>query len=210
VPTVAIVDYGTGNVASLEEAFAAVGAKAYLATTPDAIHLADALVLPGVGHFGQASLALRHNGCWEPLITLVRQGMPTLGICLGFQLLTRSSEEASDVPGLGLLADLCTIRIRPGNPRRYKVPHLGWNSLDQCSGPPSLLAEITPERQLFYFANAYAVPPVACLSDPHAAYNHGSSWLALVQQGNLCGVQFHPEKSRQQGLQLLHNFLQLA
>ncbi len=210
MPAVAIVDYGTGNVASLEEAFAAVGARAFLASTPESLQEADALVLPGVGHFGQASRALRDRGFWEPLIALVRDGIPTLGICLGFQLLTRSSEEAPCEPGLALLEDLCTIRMRPANTSRYKVPHLGWNSVDHHDGNPRLLAGIEPGQQLFYYANAYAVPPVAALSHSHAFYHHDQRWLALVQQGRLCGVQFHPEKSRQQGLQLLQNFLQLA
>lgn len=203
---VAIVDYGTGNIASLEAALRAVGATALLATTPEALDKADALVLPGVGHFGPASNRLRSSGLAQCLTNRVRDGTPTLGICLGFQLLTLSSEEAPDQPGLGLLPGLRSLRIRPADPRRHKVPHLGWNSLEQPAGSARLLRGIAAEDQLFYFANAYAVLPNDA-EMASACYQHDRAWLALVEQDNLYGVQFHPEKSRRQGLQLLHNFL---
>ena len=207
-PTVAIIDYGTGNVASLEAAFRAVGAKAFLASSPQDLQSADALVLPGVGHFGPASDSLRSSGLWEQVIRLVHDGLPTLGICLGFQLLTRSSEEAPQHPGLGLLPDHRSSRIRPADPRRHKVPHLGWNNIETCTGNSRLLRAIPPDQQLFYFANAYGVKgaPTAG-SASYGFYRHDQPWLGLLEQGNICGVQFHPEKSRRQGLQLLHNFL---
>ena len=204
---VAIVDYGTGNIASLDAALRAVGATALLATTPEALDTAEALVLPGVGHFGPASDHLRSSGLAQRLRQRVRDGTPTLGICLGFQLLTRSSEEAPDHPGLGLLPGLRSIRIRPADPRRHKVPHLGWNSLEQPAGSARLLGGIAAEDQLFYFANAYAIAPNASHIGPHALYQHERPWLAMDEQSNIHGVQFHPEKSRSQGLQLLRNFL---
>jgi imidazoleglycerol phosphate synthase glutamine amidotransferase subunit HisH len=98
--------------------------------------------------------------------------------------------------------------IAPTNPRRHKVPHLGWNSLTTPAGEPSLLAGVVPERRLFYFANAYAIAPASAPSSPEAHYTHDQPWLALVQQGSIHAVQFHPEKSRVQGLQLLRNFLE--
>lgn len=205
--SVAIVDYGTGNIASLDQAFAAIGASAFLASTPNQLLAADAVVLPGVGHFGPASHALVSSGLGSELCRLLQAGLPCLGICLGFQLLTRSSAEAPGQPGLGLLP-LHTVRIAPTNPRRHKVPHLGWNSLTTPAGEPSLLAGIAPERRLFYFANAYAVAPASAPSSPEAHYTHDQPWLALVQQGSIHAVQFHPEKSRVQGLQLLRNFLE--
>lgn len=208
ITAVAIVDYGTGNVASLKAAFRAVGATATLASTPEALQSVDALVLPGVGHFGPASDSLRNSGLWEEVIRLVHDGLPTLGICLGFQLLTRSSEEAPRHPGLGLLPDQCSARIRPANPRLHKVPHLGWNSIEAHVGSSRLLHSIPPGEQLFYFANAYGVkgtPEEASASC--GFYRHDQPWLGLLEQDNVCGVQFHPEKSRRQGLQLLQNFL---
>lgn len=207
--SVAIVDYGTGNLASLDQAFRAIGANPFLASTPDQLRRADALVLPGVGHFGPASQALTSSGLREALITLIGSGFPCLAICLGFHLLTHASEEAPDLPGLGLL-DLYTSRIKPINTRLYKVPHLGWNTLSSTEPPPLLLAEIEPERQLFYFANAYAIAAPEVTPNPVALYFHERPWLAIVQHGSIHAVQFHPEKSRSQGLQLLRNFLRIA
>lgn len=203
---VAIVDYGSGNIASLDQAFTAIGASTFLLVSSRDLRGADALVLPGVGHFGAAAQALRSSGLEPDLIASIRSGLPTLGICLGFQLLTASSEEASGVPGLDLLP-LRTVRIKPENCKRHKVPHLGWNSIHSVGGHPRLLLQIPDDRQLFFYANAYAVIPAETLTDNHATYEHERPWLALVEHHNIHGVQFHPEKSRRQGLQLLRNFL---
>lgn len=206
-PRVAIVDYGTGNIASLEAALSLVGARVSLAVTPDAIDTADALVLPGVGHFGPASEHLRRSGLEDALKRRVLDGLPVLGICLGFQLLTASSEEAPQHPGLAMLPQLHSIRIRPADPRIHKVPHLGWNNLEHPLHSPRLLHGIEAQDQLFYFANAYAIEPSGECTAATACYHHDRPWLALVEQDNIYGVQFHPEKSRRQGLQLLRNFL---
>lgn len=206
-PRVAIVDYGTGNIASLEASLSLVGARVSLAETPDAIDAADAVVLPGVGHFGPASAHLRRSGLEEALKRRARDGLPVLGICLGFQLLTASSEEAPHHPGLALLPQLHSIRICPADPRIHKVPHLGWNNLAHPVHSPRLLQGIATQDQLFYFANAYAIEPSDECTAASAFYHHDRPWLALVEQDNICGVQFHPEKSRHQGLQLLRNFL---
>jgi len=205
--TVGIVDYGTGNIASLEQAFTVLGVRIELISTPSQLSAIDALVLPGVGHFGPSSEQLRHNGLQLALIEAIRGGLPTLGICLGFQLLTRCSAEAPEAPGLGLLP-LHTERLQPRDTRLHKVPHLGWNTLHCEADPPALLAGIAPSDRLFYFANAYAVAPCPSFTAPQAFYRHESEWLATVQHGNIHGVQFHPEKSRRQGLQLLRNFLE--
>jgi glutamine amidotransferase len=206
---VAVISYGTGNIASLQEAFASLGTRCRLAQVPADLLAADAIVLPGVGHFGAASAALARDGLRSALLEQIQLGMPTLGICLGFQLLTAASEEAPASAGLALLP-LHTERIRPVDPSRHKVPHLGWNSLTNPAGSPRLLQGIAPAQQLFYFANAYAVAPTAALPGAAATYHHCRDWLALVEQGNIFGVQFHPEKSRRQGLQLLRNFLATA
>ena len=203
---VGIIDYGTGNIASLDHAFAELGATIRLIQSPEQLHQLDAVVLPGVGHFGPSSQMLQANGVQEVLIGLIRLGLPTLGICLGFHLLTASSEEAPHADGLNLLP-LRTERIRPIDTKLHKVPHLGWNSLATPAEPARLLAGIAPKDQLFYFANSYAIAPNASHSGPQALYQHELPWLAMVEQANIHGVQFHPEKSRRQGLQLLRNFL---
>ena len=203
---VAIVSYGTGNIASLVESFAAIGAEAFLAGTPEALRQADALVLPGVGHFGAAMEALHHSGLLAVLQQRILEGLPTLGICLGFQILTASSEEAPGVDGLGLLPS-STVRLRPPDTRRYKVPHLGWNTISSSEHQPRLLRGIDAAKQIFYFANAFGVLPGDTPEASKAYYQHGQAWLALLEQGNVYGVQFHPEKSRRQGLQILSNFL---
>lgn len=204
--TVGIIDYGTGNIASLDQAFAEIGASIRLIQFPEQLHNLDAVVLPGVGHFGPSSQLLQSRGVKQALIDLIRSGLPTLGICLGFQLLTANSEEAPHVDGLALLP-LRTERLRPINTKLHKVPHLGWNSLATPAEPPRLLAGIAAHDQLFYFANAYAIAPPSSLNIPHALYQHEQPWLAMVEQDNIFAVQFHPEKSRSQGLQLLRNFL---
>ena len=203
---VAIVPYGTGNIASLEESFGAIGAEAFLAATAEDLKRADALVLPGVGHFGSAMASLQHSGLLPVLLQRIAKGVPTLGICLGFQLLTATSEEAPGVAGLGLLP-LHTERLRPLNRSRNKVPHLGWNRIEPSLASPRVLQNIATDQQLFYYANAYGVAPDTELSCPYAYYHHGYLWLALIEYDNIVGVQFHPEKSRRQGLQLLRNFL---
>lgn len=203
---VGIIDYGTGNIASLDKAFTELGASTRLIQFPEQLQHLDAVVLPGVGHFGPSRQALEVNGLQEALIGLIRSGLPTLGICLGFQLLTAVSEEAPHADGLALLP-LRTERLRPTNTQLHKVPHLGWNSLERPTDPPKLLAGIAPGEQLFYFANAYAIAPNSSLRAPQALYEHDRPWLAMVEQDNIHGVQFHPEKSRSQGLQLLRNFL---
>lgn len=206
-PTVGIVDYGTGNIASLEQAFDALDARIALINAPGQLRGLDALVLPGVGHFGPSTQQLRNTDLQPALIEAIRSGLPTLGICLGFQLLTRSSAESPQQAGLALLP-LSTSRLQPRDTRLYKVPHLGWNTLHCEAEPPPLLAGIAPADRLFYFANAYAVAPCPSFGAPQACYRHESDWLACVQQDNIHGVQFHPEKSRSQGLRLLRNFLE--
>jgi len=206
---VAIVDYGTGNIASLQMALAAVGAKASLVSQASELEAVEAVILPGVGHFGPASAALHRSGLAQELRQRAAAGLPVLGICLGFQLLTASSEEAPGAAGLALLP-LASERLRPHNSRLHKVPHLGWNTLEPTSASSRLLQGIAPKQQRFYFANAYAIAPDPQLPAIQATYSHETPWLGLVEQGAICGVQFHPEKSRGQGLQLLRNFLALA
>jgi imidazole glycerol phosphate synthase glutamine amidotransferase subunit len=204
---VAIISYGTGNLASLSDALEAVGAECYVANTASDLAGSDALVLPGVGHFRHAMNFFRASGLLEPTLARIRSGVPTLGICLGFQLLTRSSEEAGGEAGLGLLP-CATVRIRPSAPHVHKVPHLGWNTIDKSQGSPRLLTGIPSEEQIFYYANAYAVSWAQDLLPPLATYWHGSEYVGLIEQGSVFGVQFQPDKSRRQGLHLLRNLLE--
>ncbi len=203
---VAILSYGTGNLASLSDALEAAGATSTVSRSARELTGVDALVLPGVGHFEHALKYFRSSGLLEPALELIRNGVPTLGICLGFQLLTHASEEAEGQDGLAVLP-CTTTRIRPADASMHKVPHLGWNAIDSAQGAPILLEGIAPEDRLFYYANAYAVRAEPPLALPHATFAHGAPYLALVEQGTVFGVQFHPEKSRSQGLRLLSNFL---
>lgn len=204
-----LANYGTGNIASLQRALGDLGAISFSVSTAEHLGAVDAVILPGVGHFGSAASRLRDAGLNDALLSSIGQGLPVLGICLGFQLLTGASEEAPGMDGLGLLPG-CTQRLRPCNTKLHKVPHLGWNRVQAPTDPPRLLHGIAPEHQLFYFANAYGIATNPVPTSPHAIYRHEAPWLGLVEQGSVFGVQFHPEKSRSQGLQVLRNFLAVA
>ncbi len=204
---IAIIDYGSGNISSLFSAFRSIGAQAYLASTSEDLKKANAFVLPGVGHFGYASENLKSKSIREPLIEHINNGIPTLGICLGFQLLTKTSEESKNSSGLGLLP-LKTIHLKPKNSLKYKIPHIGWNYIQKTSLNSTLLENIPSERQIFYYSNSYGILPSDEFPAMQANYIHEMPLVAILEYKNIYGVQFHPEKSRIQGLQLLKNFLQ--
>lgn len=202
---VAILSYGTGNLASLKDALNFLGASCVIATSAQDLIASEAIVLPGVGSFSHATNFLRETGLLQPTLARIKSGAPTLGICLGFQLLTRYSEEG-DLEGLGLFR--CdTRRIRPSSSKIFKVPHLGWNNISATRGTPILLSSVPREDQVFYFSNAYSVGLSPELPSPIGIYQHGGEFVAMLEQGSLFGVQFHPEKSRTQGMQVLRNFL---
>lgn len=204
---IALIDYGAGNLASVRKAFVALHADVRTPTFPDALAGAEAIVVPGVGHFG-ATAAL--DGAWrEAILAAVTAGTPLLGICLGMQWLFEGSDEAPDLPGLGLLAGRCR-RLepsrRPASGERtagpLKVPHVGWNELEVVR-PSRLLAGV-PDGAHAYFTHAYAAPVTA---DCVATTTHGERFASLVERGRIVGAQFHPEKSGAVGLALLRNFL---
>ena len=205
-PTIGIVDYGTGNIASLVMALSDLGARTSLLRCVQDLDRVDAVILPGVGHFGPSASSLSLSGIRKSLLSLASQGLPVLGICLGFQMLTHGSDESPGSHGLALLPGKA-IRISPINTHIYKVPHLGWNSLHASSANSRLLHGIPSDDQLFYFANAYGVVVDTQFLTCHAFYQHESSWSGLIEVDSIFGVQFHPEKSRVQGLRLLDNFL---
>jgi glutamine amidotransferase len=201
---VVIIDYGHGNANSIKNALATLGVQSLYSSQRADIAGAAALILPGVGHHGAAMRSLEERGLVDPLNEAVLEHrIPVLGICLGMQLMTRSSEEGG-AHGLGWVnAD--TRRIEPANRTRFKVPHVGWctvNRNPECS----LLDQVSTEDEPFYFCHSFGVvdvapPAVTSMVDIDRPY------VALVEQGNIFGVQFHPEKSQECGLIVLRNFL---
>lgn len=206
---VALVDYRAGNLTSVRKALTALGAAIVTPEQPADLHEADAVIVPGVGHF-EATAAL--DARWhEAMRARVDAGIPLLGICLGQQWLFEGSEEAPGVPGLGVLPERC-VRL---DPRRApgarqgescKVPHVGWNAL-RLRRHDSRLLHGVPDGAQAYFTHSYVVPD----SDATVATTeHGMSFPSVVERGRVFGAQFHPEKSSEVGLQLLRNFLSVA
>jgi imidazole glycerol-phosphate synthase subunit HisH len=196
---IALVDYKAGNLTSVRKAFAALGAELYTPERPADLESADAIVVPGVGHFG-ATRALGPE--WiEAILGRVGELRPLLGICLGMQWLFEGSEEAPDLPGLGLLSGQC-YKLPPAN---VKIPHVGWNSLD-IRREGSLVDEVASGAQV-YFTHSFVAPVTG---DTVAVTTHGEPFASIVQRGHVAGVQFHPEKSGDIGLQVLRNFLSLV
>jgi len=199
---IGLVDYGAGNPTSVKKAFAALGAEVFVPQAPRDIDRAAAAVVPGVGHFA-TTRAL--DPAWTAaILDLVASGRPLLGICVGLQWLFEGSEEAPDVPGIGIFPGRVTRLNTPAG-SGLKVPHVGWNSLAICNRVP--FVEVIPDGAQVYFTHSYA-PPIA--ADTVASTTHGSAFTAIAQRGVVAGVQFHPEKSGQTGLRVLQNFLALA
>ena len=193
---IALIDYKAGNLTSVRKAFAALGAELFTPERPDELATADAIVVPGVGHFG-ATKALGPE--WiEAILGRVGELRPLLGICLGMQWLFEGSEEAPDLPGLGLLSGQC-YKLPS---KSVKIPHVGWNSLD-VQRENTIVADLADHSQV-YFTHSYVAPVTG---DTVAVTTHGEPFASIVQRGHVAGVQFHPEKSGEVGLQVLRNFL---
>lgn len=208
---IAIVDYGMGNLRSVEKALAHLGHAAEITASPERIARAERLILPGVGAFGAAMAQLGRvpEGGGPGLAEAVRQaaaaGVPLLGICLGMQLLLSESEEQGRHPGLGLVPGRVLRFPATGDPE-LKVPHMGWNAL-RFPRPSPLFAGLEEGTQV-YFVHSYYCRP----EDPGvvvAECTHGIPFCAALEQENLYAVQFHPEKSGAAGLRLLDNFARL-
>jgi glutamine amidotransferase len=198
-----IVDYGSGNLRSVQKAFEQVGVPAVVGSDLQAMRDAAALVLPGVGAFGAAMAQLEGKGLAEPLLERIEAGTPFLGVCLGLQLLFESSEEDPGVPGLGLIRG--DVRSLPST---VKVPHIGWNQAELC-GCSDLFEDI-PDGSAFYFVHSYAVVPrspgdVMCMTE----YD-GVTFVSGIETGNVAAIQFHPEKSSTLGLRFYRNFARKA
>ncbi len=195
---IAIVDYGVGNLRSVQKALESVGCEAVITSDPAQLTTASGVVLPGVGAFGDAMANLRRRELLSPLQAYARSDRPLLGICLGMQLLFSASEEHGEHVGLGLI---------PGRVKRmrgdFKIPHVGWNQLSLLSGHP-LLAGV--ERGAYaYFVHSFYVEPVdAAVTVATTTYHREIP--AVVAHGHIFGMQFHPEKSSYTGLTMLRNF----
>ena len=200
---IALIDYGAGNLTSVRKAFAAIGASVFVPASPGDVEPATAIVVPGVGHFAVTRALV---GEWtDAILARVGEGRPLLGICLGMQWLFEGSDEAPDCPGLGVLAGRCFRLGRHDGATPVKVPHVGWNSIEMRR--ESSMAEGLPPGAQMYFTHSFAAPVT---SDTVAVTEHGESFAAVVQHGQVAGVQFHPEKSGEAGLQILRNFVELA
>lgn len=198
---IALLDYGAGNVTSVERALRHLGAEPLRCDSPESLANADAIVLPGVGHYSALIRALDEQNLRAPLVEALHRGVPFLGICLGLQALYKSSEEAPQLQGLHLLPGrVCAL------PSSVKLPHMGWNQL-QVRRPTRLLENISPSV-FFYFAHSYAVAEGN--GEAVALCHHGSDFAAVIDHKNIHAVQFHPEKSGEAGARLLQNFLALA
>lgn len=195
---ITILDYGAGNLRSVENTLAEIGCDYALVRDAAGLRGAGRIVLPGVGHFGQMMRALDAMDVRATLLERIRAGVPFLGICLGMQALFETSEEAPEVRGLALY---------PGDVRRFpadaRVPHMGWNELEPR--PAAKLMRDLPARPFVYFAHSYYVPV-----DSHAAATctYSLPYMAALECGNVFGVQFHPEKSAAAGQRIVRNFLE--
>jgi len=197
-PTIAIVDYGAGNLNSVKKAFDYLGAKVVVTTQPETVAAADKIVLPGVGHFSALG-GLDNTGLRDAVLQGARAGRPFLGICLGMQWLFDGSDEAPEFTGAGIFAGKC----RPF-PSSVKSPHVGWNSL-AVRESSRLLRNAAPDS-FVYYTHSFQAPVVTATT---AASEYGAQFSAVVEQENIFGVQFHPEKSWTVGLLILKNFCEV-
>ena len=198
-----VVDYGMGNLRSVEKAVQAVGGRPLITGDPDAVLKAARLILPGVGAFGDAMENLRRSGLDEAVCTAVSAGKPLLGLCLGLQLLFTESDEFGSHKGLNLI---------PGKVRRFRdpalrVPHVGWNQVEGIQRNP-LLKDIA-EGSYFYFVHSYYVEPERP-EDILAWTSYGGPFCSIAGRNKVWGAQFHPEKSQDSGKKLLRNFLEIV
>jgi glutamine amidotransferase len=205
---IAVIDYGMGNLRSVQKALQRVGGDARLVRTPTALAEADKIVLPGVAAFGDAVAQLRAQGLVEPLVEAVRQGRPYLGFCLGLQLLLDVSYEDGQHTGLGILPGK-VVRFEFDEKlsgQRLPIPHMGWNQV-QVRRPCPMLDGIE-SGTFFYFAHSYHVVPIE--ADAVAATTeYGLEFVSAVWRDNVFATQFHPEKSQSAGLRVLENFVRL-
>jgi imidazole glycerol-phosphate synthase subunit HisH len=194
-----IVDYGAGNIRSVQNTLDELGAEYRVTNDPMEVRAAGKVILPGVGHFGQMMQAIDQLQLREPLLDRIAAGVPFLGICIGLQCLFEASEESPGSRGLAIF---------PGVVKRFvgdaRIPHMGWNSLTRLK-PSRLLAGL-PEDSFTYFAHSFYAPLNAATA---ASCTYTQSYSAVLEQDNIHAVQFHPEKSGPVGLHVVQNFLKI-
>jgi glutamine amidotransferase len=202
---IGIVDYKMGNLASVINAFAKVGAAVILESDPNKLEQYDKLILPGVGAFGDAMDHLKSNGMNEAVKRFAQSGKPLLGICLGMQLLFESSEEFGSHEGLGLIPGKVAAFDESRFDHPHKVPHMGWNELFKQKETP--IFKGLPDAFYLYFVHSYHVQ----CEDSYAIgkTHYGYTFVSAVQNGNIFGIQPHPEKSHNNGLKIIENFVNL-
>jgi imidazole glycerol-phosphate synthase subunit HisH len=195
---IAIVDYGAGNPVSVKKALDHLQRACVITSDPEQVSTAGKIILPGVGHFASISL-LAHSGLKDAIVQAIRHNIPFLGICVGMQWMFEGSEESPETPGLGLFGALCE-RF----PANVKSPHVGWNQL-QFDETSRLFRGVTTSP-FVYFTHSFRAPVV---EETTACCEYGGRFSAAVERDHIFGVQFHPEKSGDAGLQLLSNFCSL-
>lgn len=202
---IAIVDYGVGNLFSLESSFKYIGKEARLTSDAEVIRAADRIILPGVGAFEDAARKLRESGLRDVVLGEAKSGKPLLGICLGMQMLFEKSYEYGEHEGLGLIRG--SVRaMREVVPAELKIPQIGWNALDFC-GKKSELFKYIKEGDFVYFVHSYHATD--CEDSLIAVTEYGAPITAAVASGNVYGTQFHPEKSGEVGLNILRAFCEI-
>ena len=202
---VAIIDYGVGNLFSLQSSFAHIGEEAVVTSDPAVIAAADQVILPGVGAFGDAAKKLRDSGMAEVVLAEAAAGKPLMGICLGMQLLFEKSYEYGEHEGLGLLKG-SVVPMAGKLPKELKIPQIGWNALHLC-GKPSPVLKYLKEDDYVYFVHSFFAED--CEDSLIATTEYGIEMTAAVGKGNVFGCQFHPEKSGSVGLGILKAFCEL-
>jgi len=201
---IAIIDYGMGNIHSVQKALQLFGAETVITNKSKDIQSADKAVLPGVGAFDDAMLELKKRGLIPAINGLVKNKKPLLGICLGMQLLFESSEEANESKGLGIFKG----KVRKFEEKnKLKVPHIGWNQLKIASKNCPLLKDVA-DGSYVYFCHSYYPDPQDKLVIA-ATCDYGKEFAAITWKDNVYGAQFHPEKSQETGLKILKNFVEL-
>lgn len=204
---IAVVDYGAGNVRSVINALELIKQKPVVTKDPDVLAKADAIILPGVGAFGDCMDAIQRCQLVDPLNEIVlKDKKPYLGICLGMQILAQKGLERGEHRGLSWIHG--TVKKMLSNEKKFRIPHMGWNDVAYNRKCP--LFEGMNEAPAFYFVHSYHLEVDSPDANAVAAKCwHGMEITAAVQKGNIFGVQFHPEKSQKEGLQLLNNFLKM-